>query len=210
MSTVVRDDLVLSHAVVTADVETSFDDVDIAQWLKTLPTHEYQRCAPGSQGGWLHGRRRRDADVDQRRDDRHGTGGPAVPLRRRRTHYCKMVSLSDILTPAGWTTTQVIWELRMEQLDGDRCRYTNTVTSHPTEDFLKFIAEQGQTFDEAAHARQDASGRHCQVETPLYAQSIPRRCTIVANVPADRRGTTVTSAILFDILARLTFYIGAQ
>ena len=55
-----------------------------------------------------------------------------------------MVSLSDILTPLGWTTTQVIWELRMEQLDGDQCRYTNTVTSHPTEDFLEFITEQGR------------------------------------------------------------------
>ena len=60
----------------------------------------------------------------------------------------------------------------MEQIDGDQCRYTNTVTSHPTEAFLKFIAEQGQTFSEAAEARQDASGRHCAVETPLYAQSI--------------------------------------
>lgn len=89
-------------------------------------------------------------------------------------HYCKMVSLSDILTPAGWTTTQVIWELRMEQLDGERCRYTNTVTSHPTEDFLKFIAVQGQTFDEAAAARQEASGAHCRVETPRYADSIAR------------------------------------
>lgn len=43
----VRPDLVLSHAVVTADVDAPFDDIDIAQWLKTLPTHEYQRCAPG-------------------------------------------------------------------------------------------------------------------------------------------------------------------
>ena len=32
--------------MVTAEVEAPFDHVDIAQWLKTLPTHEYQRCAP--------------------------------------------------------------------------------------------------------------------------------------------------------------------
>ena len=68
----------------------------------------------------------------------------------------------------------MIWELLMEQLDGDRCRYTNTVTSHPTEDFLQFIANNGQTFPEAAEARQEASGRHCRLETPLYAQSIAR------------------------------------
>src|SRR5258705_5143994 len=46
MSAKVREDLVLSHAVVAAEVEAPFDHVDIAQWLKTLPTHEYQRCAP--------------------------------------------------------------------------------------------------------------------------------------------------------------------
>lgn len=175
MNTAVRADLVLSHAVVTADVEAPFDRVDIAQWLSTLPTHEYQRCAPG------------DHKAAGYTVDDDGTPmsinvemiGTGLVIQQYRfevaePHYCKMVSLSDVLTPLGWTTTQVIWELRMEQLDGNRCRYTNTVTSHPTEDFLKFVARNGQTFDEAAEARQEASGRHCRVETPLYAQSIAR------------------------------------
>ena len=175
MSTAVRDDLTLSHALVTADVRAAFDRVDIAQWLKTLPTHEYQRCAPG------------DHKAAGYTVDDDGTPmsinveliGTGLVIQQYRfevaeAHYCKMVSLSDILTPAGWTTTQVIWELRLEQIDGDLCRYTNTVTSHPTEHFLKFIAEQGQTFEEAAEARQAASGKHCRVETPLYAESIGR------------------------------------
>jgi hypothetical protein len=46
MSAKVRENLVLSHAVFTAEVEAPVGHVDIAQWLKTLPTHEYQRCAP--------------------------------------------------------------------------------------------------------------------------------------------------------------------
>ena len=176
MAAHVREDLVLSHAVVTAEVDAPFDLVDIAEWLRTLPTHEYQRCAPG------------DHKAAGYTVDDDGTPmsinvemiGTGLVIQQYRfevaeSHYCRMVSLSDILTPAGWTTTQVIWELRMERVDGDRCRYTNTVTSHPTDDFLKFIAEQGQTFDDAAAARQDASGRHCRVETPLYAQSIARR-----------------------------------
>ena len=33
-------------------------------------------------------------------------------------------------------------ELRMEPLGQGRCRYTNTFTSHPTEDFLSFIARR--------------------------------------------------------------------
>lgn len=178
MGTAVREDLVLSHAVVTADVTAQFDDVNIAQWLKALPTHEYQRCAPGD-----HKAAGYTVDDDGTpmsiNIEMIGTGLVVQQYRFEvaEPHYCKMVSLSDILTPSGWTTTQVIWELRMEQLDGDCCRYTNTVTSHPTEDFLQFIAEHGQTFAEAAQARQEASGRHCQIETPRYAQSIARWAT---------------------------------
>ncbi|AQA05474.1 hypothetical protein BVC93_27340 [Mycobacterium sp. MS1601] len=173
MSTAVRDDLVLSHAVITADVEAPFARVDIAQWLKTLPTHEYQRCAPGD-----HKAAGYTVDDDGTpmsiNIEMIGTGLVVQQYRFEvaEAHYCKMVSLSDVLTPAGWTTTQVIWELRMEHLDDGRCRYTNTVTSHPTEDFLTFVAAQGQSFEEAAKARQEASSRHCEVETPRYAQSI--------------------------------------
>ncbi|WP_185975891.1 hypothetical protein [Mycolicibacterium sp. 018/SC-01/001] len=175
MSTEVREDMELSHIVVTAEVDAPFESVNIEQWLKTLPTHEYQRCAPG------------DHKAAGYTVDDDGTPmsinvemiGTALIVQNYRyevaePHYCKMVSISNALTPAGWTTTQVIWELRMEQIEGDRCRYTNTVTAHPTEEFLEFIAQQGQTFEEAATARTEASGRHCRVETPRYAESIAR------------------------------------
>ena len=171
----VRDDLILSHAVVTADVNAPFAHVDIAEWLKTLPTHEYQRCAPGDHkaAGYTvdHDGTPMSINVEM-----IGTGLVVQQYRFElaEAHYCKMVSHSDVLTPRGWTTTQVIWELRMEQIDGDECRYTNTVTSHPTDHFLAFIAEQGQSFAEAAAARQESSGRHCEVETPRYALSIAR------------------------------------
>lgn len=178
MQTEVRKDLVLSQAEVTADVEAPIHHVNIAEWLKTLPTHEYQRCAPGDHkaAGYTV-----DDDGTPMSINVEMIGAGLVIQQYRfdvaQPHYCRMVSLSDVLTPQGWTSTQVIWELRMTQIDGDRCRYTNTVTSHPTEHFLEFIAEHGQTFAEAAAARQDASGRHCQVETPLYAQSIAQWAT---------------------------------
>ncbi|WP_285627350.1 hypothetical protein [Kineosporia sp. NBRC 101677] len=173
MTTTVRTDLQLSHAVVTAEVSAPFEHVDIETWLKTLPTHEYQRCAPG------------DHKAAGYTVDDDGTPmsinvemiGTGLVIQQYRyeiasAHYCRMVSLSDVFTPAGWTTTQVIWELRMEQLEGDRLRYTNTVTSHPTEDFLQFIAANDQTFEQAAAARQESSGKHCELETPHYARSI--------------------------------------
>jgi hypothetical protein len=175
MNNTVRTELVLSHAAITAEVQADFDAVDIAHWLETLPTHEYQRCAPGDHkaAGYTVDDDGTPMSINV---EMIGTGLVVQQYRFEvaEPHYCKMVSLSDVLTPAGWTTTQVIWELRMEQLDGDTCRYTNTVTSHPTENFLALIASQGQTFEDAANARQLASGRHCAVETPLYAQSIAR------------------------------------
>ncbi|QEN14626.1 hypothetical protein ACRDU6_19855 [Mycolicibacterium sp. ELW1] len=177
-SPTIREDLVLSHAVVTAEVSAPFDHVDIAGWLTTLPTHEYQRCAPGDHkaAGYTVDDDGTPMSINV---EMIGTGLVVQQYRFEvaEPHYCKMVSLSDVLTPAGWTTTQVIWELRMERLDGERCRYTNSVTSHPTDDFLSFIAAQDQTFDDAAAARQEASGRHCEKETPLYAQSIARHAT---------------------------------
>jgi hypothetical protein len=175
MSSKVHDELVLSHAVVTAEVQAPFDLVDIEQWLKTLPTHEYQRCAPGDHkaAGYTVDDDGTPMSINV---EMIGTGLVVQQYRFEIAgpHYCKMVSLSDVLTPLGWTSTQVIWELQMERLEGDHCRYTNTVTSHPTDHFLDFIAEHGQTFAEAAAARQDASGRHCEIETPRYAQSIAR------------------------------------
>lgn len=173
MSATVRTDLVLSHAVITADVTANFDDIDIEGWLKNLPTHEYQRCAPGDHKAA--GYTVDDDGVPMSINVEMIGSGLVIQQYRYEVaskHYCKMVSLSDVLSPAGWTTTQVVWELGMEQLDGDKLRYVNTVTSHPTEEFLRFIADNGQTYEEAAAARQKASGDHCEIETPHYAQSI--------------------------------------
>lgn len=185
MRTQIRDDLVLSQAEVTADVEAPFAHIDIAEWLKTLPTHEYQRCAPGDHkaAGYTVDDDGTPMSINV---EMIGTGLVVQQYRFEvaEPHYCKMVSLSDVLTPQGWTSAQVIWELRMTRIDGDRCRYTNTVTSHPTEHFLEFIADHGQTFTEAAAARQEASGRHCRVETPLYAQSIARWAAAHASAAA--------------------------
>lgn len=173
MTATVRSDLILSHKVVTADVTAPFDHVDIATWLKTLPTHEYQRCAPGDHkaAGYTVDDDGTPMSINV---EMIGTGLVVQQYRfeEASAHYCRMVSLSDVLTPAGWTTTQVIWELGIEQLEGDRLRYINTVTSHPTEHFLEFITGTGQTFEEAAAARQQSSGEHCELETPHYARSI--------------------------------------
>ncbi len=171
----VRDDLVLSSLTVTHEIDVPWDRIDIATWLKTLPDHEYQRCAPGDHkaAGYT-----TDDDGTPMSINIEMIGTSLVVQQYRfelaEAHHCHLVSISDVLTPHGWTTQQVIWDLRMEKISATRARYHNSVVSHPTEDFLDFVERQGQTFDEAAAARQDASGKHNHLETPLYAASIAR------------------------------------
>jgi hypothetical protein len=171
----VREDLVLSSLTVTHEVDVPWDRIDIATWLKTLPDHEYQRCAPGDHkaAGYT-----TDDDGTPMSINIEMIGTSLVVQQYRfeiaETHHCHMVSISDVLTPHGWTTQQVIWDLRMEKISDTRARYHNSVVSHPTEDFLEFIERQGQSFEEAAALRQEASGTHNHLETPLYAESIAR------------------------------------
>ncbi|GAA5165161.1 MULTISPECIES: hypothetical protein [Amycolatopsis] len=168
-------DKVLSHAVYTATIDAPIEKVDIAEWLRTLPDKEYQRCAPPDHkaAGYTVTDDGRPMSINV---EMIGTGLVIqhYVYEIAEKDHCHMVSLSDVFTPRGWTTTQVIWDLKAERIDEHTSKYTNTVTSHPTADFMRFIEAQGQTFEEAAAARQAASGDHCRRETPLYAASIAR------------------------------------
>lgn len=50
----------------------------------------------------------------------------------------------------------------------------NAAGGHPTQEFIEFIEKNGGTFEEAAAARQAASGDHNRRATPLFAASIAR------------------------------------
>jgi len=162
MSAVVRDDLVLSRAIVTADVSAPFAHVNIEQWLKTQQALEYQQRPA------VHIKNAGCCDVISINAEVIGRGILSERYRMEvgTPHYCMMVSVPDVFPSSGWATTQVIWELSIEQLEGDVLRYTNTVTSHPTEDFLTIVFGSGQTFEDAAAARQRALGERCLLEAP--------------------------------------------
>jgi hypothetical protein len=174
-ATIIRDDLVLSHSAVSHELQVPIDSVDIGAWLLALPDAEYQRCAPPDHiaAGYTTTDDGRPMSINVEMI------GASLVVQHYvgeviGSHYCRMVSISDVFTAVGRTRVQVIWELHMEALGDGRARYTNTVTSHPTEEFLSFIASHGQTFEQAAAARQAASGNHNGRETPLFAESIAR------------------------------------
>lgn len=169
-------DKILSQAAFSAEIDVPLASIDIGEWLFSLPEAEYQRCCPPDHIA---------AGVTTTDDGRRmsinvemiGTGLVVQHYIAEEVtpSYCRMNSISDVFTPAGRTQVNVIWELIGEAIEGGRTRYTNRVTSHPTDAFMRFIAEHGQTFEQAAAARQAAGGDHNRRETPLFAASIARR-----------------------------------
>ncbi|POX58432.1 hypothetical protein C3492_38055 [Streptomyces sp. Ru62] len=171
----VLSDLVLSTSTEHAPLDAPWDAIDIADWLLNLPDKEYQRCAPPDHkaAGYTMTDDGRPMSINV---EMIGTGLVIqhYVAEIAEKHHCHMVSTSDVLTPHGWTTVQVIWDLSVKDNGDGTLTYTNQVTSHPTQEFMDFIEKNGTTFEEAAAARQAASGDHCRRETPLYAASIAR------------------------------------
>lgn len=166
---------VLARAVCTAAIDAPAVKIDIFEWLRTLPDREYQRCAPPDHkaAGYTvdHDGRPMSVAVEMIGTDLfvqhylYETAG--------RSH-CRLVSVADVLGPAGWTSCQVTWELTAERVDDQRSRCTSTVTSYPTAEFLRSVAASGRGFEDAAAAAQAALADHVSRETPRYAESIGR------------------------------------
>lgn len=169
-------DKILSHSVVTATIDAPIGKIDIASWLRTLPDQEYQRCAPPDHkaAGYTTTDDGRPMSINVEMIGAGLVVQHYVYEVAEKAH-CHMVSLSDVLTPQGWTTVQVIWDLSAADNGDGTCQYTNSVTSRPTSEFLAFTEKNGVTFEDAAAARQAASDDHNHLETPLFAASIGRR-----------------------------------
>jgi len=171
-------DQTLSFSAFSEEIDVDIADINIAEWLFALPEAEYQRCC--SPDHIAAGTTSTDDGVRMSINvEMIGTGlviqhyvaEEATPT------YCRMNSISDVFTPLGRTQVNVVWELVAEPIGEGRSRYTNRVTSHPTDVFMEFLASHGQTFEAAAAARQEAGGDHNRRETPLFAASIARRAT---------------------------------
>lgn len=167
---------ILSFSAYSAEIDVPLEQIDIVEWLFNLPDAEYQRCCPPDHisAGTT------STDDGQRMSINVEMIGTGLVIQHyvaeeATPSYCRMNSISDVFTPVGRTQVNVVWELIAERIDDNRTRYTNKVTSHPTDVFLSFIAEHGQTFEQAAEARQAAGGDHNRRETPLFAASIARK-----------------------------------
>ncbi len=169
-------DTILSQSAYSAEIGVPLEKIDIADWLFNLPEAEYLRCCPPDHIAagvtWTDDGRRMSINVEQIGSGlvvQHYVAEVAEPT------YCRMNSISDVFTANGRTQVNVVWELIAEKIDDSRTRYTNKVTAHPTDAFMRFIEYHGVAYEGAAAARQAAGGDHNSRETPLFAASIARR-----------------------------------
>jgi hypothetical protein len=159
--------LVLARAVCTAVIDAPAGEVDLPEWLRTLPDREFQRCAvPDHKAvGYTVTDDGRPLSVMVE------TIGASMFVHHyeyqvaSRTH-CRLVSVSDLLTVGGWTTCRVAWELTADPVDAATSRCTSALTCGATDELIQSIAAAGQAFDAAAAVAQAALDEHCRRETP--------------------------------------------
>lgn len=169
-------DSILAESSYSRDIDVSIDRIDIADWLAHLGNAEFQRCCSPDHiaCGFTHTHDGRPMSINVE------TVGPSLLIQQYvaevfEAQLCRMVSLSDVFPLGGGRTqTVVIWTLAVEPISEGSCRLVNSVTSKATTEFLELIRQQGQTFEQAAAPRQQASADHNRRETPGYAASIAR------------------------------------
>jgi putative intracellular protease/amidase len=169
------EDRTLSLSTVTAIIQAPIEEVDISDWLLHLPDAEYQRCSHAHIAG-----------ASSTSDDGRAMSinvemiGDAFVVQHyvveiEEPHFCRMVSISDSISPAGRTKLQVVWELSVKKIDDHSCEYTNHIHSSAIDQTLAFLKEHNISLESARAARQQASHAHNQEETPKFAKSIERK-----------------------------------
>lgn len=158
----------------TATINAPIDRIDLPEWCFSLSEKEYQGCSPAHiTAGFTTAPdgRRMSINVEI-------IGGSLMVQHYVETlgnkDHLVLESISDILTPTGRTTIQVLWEMSVKAIDGGRCEFTNHVRTTATDDFKSFLDRQGIPFDVFRAQRQPMSIAHNRGETPLFAASIER------------------------------------
>ena len=133
------EDRTLSLSTVTATIHAPIEKVNIADWLLHLPDAEYQRCAQAHIAAGSS-----TTDDGRPMSINVETIGDAFVVQHytaefHQPHFCRMVSLSDSISPAGRTRLQVVWELSVNKIDEQSCEYTNHIHSTAIDQTLAFL-----------------------------------------------------------------------
>ncbi|EWM16426.1 hypothetical protein [Kutzneria sp. 744] len=168
-------DRVLIDTTVSAVVEAPLDRIDLGTWLRGLSDEEYRQCAVPDHraNGWS-----TNADGQLVSINVEEIGGELIiqhyVAEVLAPHHTRLVSLSELQTPGGWGTVEVVWDITVTALGPDRATFTNRVVSRPTRSLLKGLEDAGVTFEQASAERTAVVAEHNALETPNYAKSVER------------------------------------
>ena len=165
----------LSNSAYSHVINAPVEKVDLATWLFKLSEGEYRRCCSPDHISCG----TTSTDDGKPMVINVEMIGHALMVQRyvaeiATASLCKMVSLSEAFTPNGRTHVQVVWTLSVKRIDENTCELTNSMTVHPTAEFMDFIAQHKIKFKDAVVARQHVEGEHNRRETPLMVASIER------------------------------------
>jgi putative intracellular protease/amidase len=171
----------LSLSTATAIIQAPIEKVNISDWLLHLPDAEYQRCSHAHIAGASS-----VSDDGRPMSINVETIGDAIVVQHyvaetHTPHFCRMISISDSISPAGRTKLQVVWELSVKKIDDQSCEYTNHIHSTAIDQTLEFLKQHNVSLESARAARQQASHAHNLEETPKFAKSIARKAVGTAN-----------------------------
>lgn len=155
-------------------IKAPIGKLDIPTWAFALPESEYQGCSPAHiSAGFT------TAPDGRRMSINVETIGGSLMVQ----HYVEQLgdkdhlildSISDVFTPNGRTTIQVIWELSVKAVDEQSSEFTNRVRSFATDEMLTLLGRQGIPFEVFRTQRQPMSIAHNRAETPFFAASLER------------------------------------
>ena len=168
------DDNTLAETCASAIITARIESIDIPAWCFSLTDSEYQSCSPAHYAAGTTTApdgRRMSINVEV-------IGGSMIVEHYveeiAEPDHLKLVSCSDLFTPAGTTKMNVIWDLRVRKLDDESCEFTNTVHSSARPEMHELLAKQGLAFDAFRSSRRPHTEAHNRQETPLFAKSIER------------------------------------
>src|SRR5271167_3649092 len=123
------EDRTLSLSTVNAIIQAPIGKVNVSDWLLHLPDAEYQRCSHAHIAGASS-----TSDDGRPMSINVETIGDAFVVQHyvaeiREPHFCRMVSISDSISPAGRTKLQVVWELSVKRITDAVCEFTNHIHS---------------------------------------------------------------------------------
>ena len=177
----------LSLSTVTAIIRAPIEQINIAYWLLHLSDAEFQRCSHAHIAGG-----NSTSDDGQPMSINVETIGDAVVVQHYiaaivEPHFCRMVSISDSISPVGRSKLRVVWELSVKAIDEHTCEYTNHIHATATDETLAFFKDHNIPFEKAGAGRQQASHAHNLEETLKFAQSIERKRLVTPQPNGETR-----------------------